>query len=94
MIETGLYNVDVWVDLETVDKSGHVLVDPTDIQDPDLFKPGKVVVAFDDDHISLAVVVGRVRAGNETRFQLALAPGAIDEYVEAVVRAVSDPCED
>jgi len=52
------------------------------------------VVGFDDDHVALAVVVGRVRQGSETRYQLALAPGDIDEYVEAVVRAVSDRCED
>lgn len=94
MIETGLYSVDVWVDFETVDESGHVLAASTDIQDLELFKPGKVVVAFDDDRISLAVVVGRVRQGSETQFRLALAPGDIDEYVEAVVRAVSDPWDE
>lgn len=92
MIEAGLHSVDAWVDFETVDKCGHVLADPTDIHDPELFKPGKVVVAFDDDHVSLALVVGRVRQGSATRFQLALVPGEIDEYVEAVVRAVGDPC--
>ncbi len=75
MIDTGLYSVDVWVDFETVDKSGHVLADPTDIHDLELFKPGKVVVAFDDDHVSLALVVGRVRRGSATRFQLTLVPG-------------------
>ena len=93
MIDTGLYSVDVWADFEAVDKSGHVLVDPTDIHDLELFKPGKVVMAFDDDHTSVAVVVGRVRQGSETRIQLAVAPGDIEEYVEAGMRAVSDPCD-
>lgn len=41
--------------------------------------PGKVVVAFDDDHVALALVVGKVRRGSETCFRLALVPGDIKE---------------
>lgn len=94
MIETGLYNADVWVDFQTVDKTGHLLANPADIQDESLLAPDKVVVAFDDDHIALAVVVGRVRQGSETCYQLKLAPGDVDEYVVAIARAESDPCDD
>lgn len=94
MIETGLYSVDVWVDRDTVDKTGHVLADPADFHDESLLAPGKVVPAFDDDHIALAVVVGRLEQGSKTRFQLKLAPGDIDEYVVAIARAVSDPCDE
>jgi hypothetical protein len=53
-----------------------------------------VVVAFDDDHVALACVVGHAKRGSQTFARLALAPGDIDEYVTAVVRAVSDPCEE
>lgn len=94
MIATGLYSVDIWVDFDTVDKTGHLLANPIDIHDESLLAPGKVVVAFDDDHVALAVVVGRVRQGHETRVQLALPPGDIDEYVVAIARAVSDPCDE
>ena len=51
---------------ETADKVGCVLVGPVDVPDLELLKPDKVVVAFDEDHIALAVVVGRVRQGSET----------------------------
>lgn len=94
MIETGLYSVDVWVDFENVDESGCLLASSADVHDESLLAPGKVVVAFDDDHVALACVVGKTRRGSETLFRLDLAPGDIDEYVQAVVRAVSDPCDD
>lgn len=49
------------------------------------------MVAFDDDHVALAVVVGRVRQGSETRVQLALAPGDIDGPPKFCVSAVQRP---
>jgi hypothetical protein len=94
MIEAGLYSVDVWVDFENKDESGYLLADPTDAPDPALLAPGRVVAAFDDDHVALACVVGHAKRGSQTFARLALAPGDIDEYVTAVVRAVSDPCEE
>lgn len=94
MIETGLYNVDVWVDFENVDDSGCLLATAADVRDESLLASGKVVVAFDDDHVALACVVGKTRQGSETLFRLDLAPGDIDEYVPAVVRAISDPCDE
>jgi hypothetical protein len=72
----GRANVDVWVDFETADKVGCVLVGPVDAPDLELLKPDKVVVAFDEDHIALAVVVGRVRQGTETATSSGLRPGA------------------
>lgn len=55
-------------------------------------------MAFDDDHIALAVVVGKVRHGIETRFQLTLAPVDIDEYSRplcgrSVTRVTTDCAE-
>lgn len=94
MIETGLYSVDIWVDFENVDESGCLLASAADAQDESLLAPGRVVVAFDDDQVALACVVGKTRRGSETLFRLEIAPGDIDEYVQAVVRAVSDPCDD
>ena len=59
---------------ETADKVGCVLVGPVDVPDLELLKPDKVVVAFDEDHIALAVV-GRVRQGSETATSSGLRPG-------------------
>ena len=75
MIETGLYSVDVWVDFENVDESGCVLASAADVHDESLLAPGKVVVAFDDDHVALALVVGRVRQGSATRVPTRSGPG-------------------
>jgi len=75
IFETGLCNVDVWVDFETADKVGCVIVGPVDAPDLELLKPDKVVVASDEDHIALAVVVGRVRQGSETATSSGLLPG-------------------
>jgi len=80
-------------DFEHVDESGNLLARAADGHDESLLEPGKVVVAFDDDHIALALVVGKAQRGSETFFRLALAPGDIDAYVE-VMRAVSDPCDE
>ena len=94
MIETGLYSVDVWVGFENVDESGCLLASAADVHDESLLAPGKVVVAFDDDHVALACVLGKTQRGSGALFRLALAPGDIGEYVQAVVRAVSDPCDE
>ncbi len=93
MTETGLYRVDVWVDFDTVDTTGHLLANPIDFHDESLLAPGKVVAAFDDDHVAPAAVAGRVRQGNETRVHPALAPGDVD-HVVSIARAVSDSCDE
>ncbi len=49
-----------------------------------------VVVALDDEHVALAVVAD----ADEERVRLALARGDIDECVETVAHAVTDPCDD
>lgn len=85
MIEAGLYSVDVWADFENVDESGCLLASAADVHDESLLALGKVLVAFDDGHVALAAVVGKVRRGSETRFRLALAPGDIDEYARPLL---------
>jgi hypothetical protein len=93
MIVMGPYAVDVWVDLETADEAGHVWADTNDVYSPEVFTPGKVVMASDDDSMTLAVVVGRERQDGQTRVELALVPGTLEEYVEAAVRILRDPCD-
>lgn len=38
--------------------------------------------------------MGMIQRASETLIRLHLAPGHVDEYVQAIVRAVSDPCDD
>lgn len=76
MSETGLYSVDVWVGFDTVDKTGHFLADLADFHDESLLAPGKVVVAFDDDHVALACVVGRPGGGVRPSFASTWRPAA------------------
>jgi len=51
------------------------------------------VVVTDDDHVASACVAGKARRESET-LSASTSRGDIDDYVQVVVRAVSDPCDD
>jgi len=56
-------------------------------------EPGTILVVTDDEDRAFACVVDVIGKGRDRVVRLKATLGDIDAYVEAALRAISDPCE-
>lgn len=87
------FNVDLWVNFDHDDEFGYLWAQLSDARDPSVVTPERVVVVCDDETLAMARVVDVVELERDALVRLDILPGNIGEYVDAVLRAVADPCD-
>ena len=85
-----MITVDIAADLNDEDENGFVWTYLDDARDPDLIRPGNVVIAGDADTPAVCEVIDLVMEPSGTIVHLRLLPGTIEDY-EALVRRAGIP---
>lgn len=79
--------VDLEVDFHNEDQTGYLWTWLSQAREPNLIRPGGIVVVGDENAIAMARVVDLVAHESGTLVHVEVLPGTVDAYLDAAARA-------
>lgn len=81
--DSDFVDVDLEVNFHNIDETGYIWTRLSDAPDPDIIKPGAIIVAADDDDLAMVRVRDLFEIDGKSFVHVEVLPGTVDDYLDS-----------